>query len=146
MEQTIVKFRPSTSRWLIGSFAGWATLMLCVVGVGVVLIAIRWWRNMGSRYELTDQRLRLRLGIIFQKEDEIELFRVRDLKMDCSLLNRMAGIGTISVMSTDATTHRAAYLLPDIPAASQVRETMRGLVNRSRGRNRVREVETGTAF
>jgi len=107
---------------------------------------MRWWRNIGSRYELTDQRLRLRLGIIFQKEDENELFRIRDLGMECSLLNRMAGIGTISIRSTDATTHRAPYYLPDIPAASDVRETMRTLVNRSRGRNRVREVETGGAF
>lgn len=146
MEQVIVKFRPSTSRWLVGSFAGWTSLVLCLVGVGVVIIFMRWWRNMGSRYELTDQRLRLRLGIIFQKEDEIELFRIRDLGMDCSLLNRMAGIGTISIRSTDATTQRAPYLLPDIPAASDVRETMRTLVNRSRGRNRVREVESGSAF
>ncbi|HEV2568369.1 PH domain-containing protein [Sphingomonas sp.] len=146
MEQTIIRFRPSTSRWLVGSFAGWTSLILCAVGVGVVLIAMRWWRNVGSRYELTDQRLRLRLGIIFQKEDEIELFRIRELGMDCSLLNRMAGIGTISIRSTDATTHRAPYYLPDIPAASEIRETMRTLVNRSRGRNRVREVETGGAF
>lgn len=146
MEQTIVKFRPSTSRWLVGSFAGWMSLLLCLAGVGLVLIAMRWWRNMGLRYELTDQRLRMRLGIILQKEDEIELFRIRDLEMDCSLLNRMAGIGTISVLSTDATTRRAPYFLPDIPAASDVRETMRTLVNRSRGRNRVREVESGNAF
>lgn len=146
MEQTIAKFRPSTSRWLVGSFAGWTSLLLCLVGVGVVIIAMRWWSNVGSRYELTDQRLRMRLGIIFQKEDEIELFRVRDLGMDCSLLNRMAGIGTISILSTDATTRRAAFLLRDIPAASDVRETLRTLVNQSRGRNRVREVESGSAF
>jgi uncharacterized membrane protein YdbT with pleckstrin-like domain len=146
MEQAITRFRPSTSRWLVGSFGGWMSLALCIVGIGVVLIAMRWWRNMGSRYELTDQRLRLRLGIIFQKEDEIELFRIRDLEMDCSLLNRMAGIGTISIRSTDATTRRSAYYLPDIPAASEVRETIRTLVNQSRGRNRVREVESGNAY
>lgn len=71
---------------------------------------------------------------------------MRDLKMDRSLLNRMAGIGTISILSTDATTKRAPFLLSDIPGASEMRETMRNLVNRSRGHNRVREVESENAY
>ena len=34
MTATTDKFRSSTSGWLRGSLAGWATLLLCLVGVG----------------------------------------------------------------------------------------------------------------
>ncbi len=79
MEKPIETFRASTGRWLIGSLAGLGTLVLCLVGVGLVIIALRWLQNIATSYELTDQRLIIRTGIFNKKTDEIELYRVKDV-------------------------------------------------------------------
>ena len=65
MERPIDEFRSSTRRWLLGSFAGWGTLLACLVGVGFVLIGLRWLRNRSTTFEITDQRLIVKRGILF---------------------------------------------------------------------------------
>lgn len=141
MERSIAKFRSSTSRWLIGSFAGIGSLLLCVVGVGVVIILLRWLRNVSSSYELTDQRLVIQAGIFNRHIDEIELFRVKDVKLDYSLLNQLVDIGRITVNSSDPTTAAAPLVLSDVPGARAIREEMRTLVNEARRARNVREVD-----
>ena len=88
MEKPIETFRASTGRWLIGSLAGLGTLVLCLVGVGLVIIALRWLQNIATSYELTDQRLIIRTGIFNKKTDEIELYRVKDVTVAYSLINQ----------------------------------------------------------
>jgi len=141
MEQTIAKFRSSTSRWLVGSFAGLGTLVLCVVGIGLVIIALRWWRNIGIGYELTDQRLIIRSGIFNKHVDEIELYRVKDVALDYSLLNQWVDIGRIAIRSSDPTTAEAPLEMPDLPNARGLREEMRRLVNEARRLRGVREID-----
>jgi len=141
MEKSIAKFRASTSRWLIGSFAGWGTLLLCLVGVGLVIVAVRWLRNVATSYELTDQRLIIESGIVNRHIDEIELFRIKDVKLDYSLLNGWADIGCITINSSDPTTAGAPLILHDVPSARAVREEMRALVNEARRARNVREID-----
>ena len=103
MEKSIESFRASTGRWVIGSMAGLGTLLLCLVGVGLVIIALRWFQNIATQYELTDQRLIIRTGILNKKIDEIELYRVKDVTVAYSLINQWADIGAISISSSDPT-------------------------------------------
>ena len=49
-----------------------------------------WLFRRSIRYELTDQRLKVRSGIFSRREDEIELFRVRDTKVYQSPIGRLA--------------------------------------------------------
>ncbi len=141
MEKEIGQFRSSTRRWLFGSFAGWLTLLLCFVAIGFAIILARWWKNIGARYELTDQRLIIRTGIVMKRTDEIELYRVKDVRVDYSLLNQMVDIGTISLRSSDATTRDGVYAMTDIPHARDIREQIRTLVDQARQRRRVREFD-----
>lgn len=141
MERAVDRFRSSTARWLFGSFAGWATLLSCLIGVGLVLIGLRWLRNTGTAYEVTDQRLILRRGILFKTIDEVELYRVKDVRLDYSLLNQMVDIGTITLTATDRTTSAAPLVLRDVPMARDRREGLRGLVERARVKRGVREVD-----
>jgi uncharacterized membrane protein YdbT with pleckstrin-like domain len=140
-ERHLDSFRPSTRRWLLGSFAGWGTLFLCLAGVGLVLIAMRWWRNHSASFEVTDQRLIVRRGILFKTVDEIELYRIRDVRLHYSLANQMADIGTLTLTSSDPSTRGAAFELRDIPMAETRREGLRGLVERARRRHGVRPLE-----
>ena len=141
MERPVDQFRSSTARWLIGSFAGIGTLLLCAVGIGLVLVAIRWLRNAATSYEVTDQRLILRRGILLKTIDEVELYRIKDVRLDYSLLNQMADIGTITLTTSDRTTAVAPLVLRDVPMARDRREGLRGLVERARVRRGVRELD-----
>ena len=149
MERPIDEFRSSTRRWLLGSFAGWGTLLACLVGVGFVLIGLRWLRNRSTTFEITDQRLIVKRGILFKTIDEIELYRIKDVRLGYSLLNQMTDIGTITLTSTDRTTGDTAFVLRDIPMARERREGLRGLIERARQRRGVREIDVdreGPAF
>lgn len=146
MEKPIETFRASTGRWLIGSLAGWGTLVLCLVGVGLVIIALRWLQNIATTYELTDQRLIIRTGIFNKKTDEIELYRVKDVTVTYSLINQWADIGAIGITSSDPTTQGGTLVLRDVPRARAIREELRTLVDRARQARRVRELDVDSGF
>ena len=146
MERPVDDFRSSTRRWLLGSFAGWGTLLICLVGIGFVLIGVRWLRNRSATYEITDQRLIIKRGILFKTIDEVELYRIKDVRLGYSLLNQMTDIGTITLTSSDRTTAGGEFSLRDIPMARERREGLRKLVDRARQRRGVRELDVDDAY
>ena len=54
-----------------------------------------------TRYALSEDRLFLKRGFLNVKHDEIVLYRVRDLRVSVSLWQRIFGVGTVTVVSTD---------------------------------------------
>ena len=146
MERPVDEFRSSTRRWLLGSFAGWGTLLTCFAGVGFILIGVRWLKNRSASYEITDQRLIIKRGILFKTIDEIELYRIKDVRLGYSLLNQMTDIGTIILTSSDRTTAGGEFTLRDIPMARDRREGLRKLVDRARQRRGVRELDVDDAY
>ena len=146
MERPVDEFRSSTRRWLLGSFAGWGTLLTCLAGVGFVLIGVRWLKNRSASYEITDQRLIIKRGILFKTIDEIELYRIKDVRLGYSLLNQMTDIGTIILTSSDRTTSGGEFTLRDIPMARDRREGLRKLVDRARQRRGVRELDVEDSY
>ncbi|MBY8822689.1 PH domain-containing protein [Sphingomonas colocasiae] len=141
MAQPLDSFRSSTWGWLRGTLLGWLTLALCIVAVGFVIILIKWIQNLATTYEVTEDRLILRKGIFVKSIDEIELYRVKDIRIDFTLINQWAGIGTITVLSSDETTRDAPLIMPDIENAQARRESLRLLVDTARQKRRVREVD-----
>ncbi|TCP91398.1 PH (Pleckstrin Homology) domain-containing protein [Sphingomonas sp. PP-CE-1A-559] len=146
MERPVDEFRSSTRRWLLGSFAGWGTLLTCLAGVGFVIIGVRWLKNRSASYEITDQRLIIKRGILFKTIDEIELYRIKDVRLGYSLLNQMTDIGTIILTSSDRTTSGGEFTLRDIPMARDRREGLRKLVDRARQRRGVRELDVEDSY
>ena len=144
MPDVIDRFRSSTWGWLRGTLLGWLTLLLCLVGVGFLIILVQWIRNLDTTYELTEDRLILRKGIFVKSIDEIELYRVKDVRMDFTLVNQWAGIGTISIDSSDETTRAGALVIPHIERAAERREELRRLVDAARQKRRVRELDVAS--
>ena len=141
MPTIIDSFRSSTWGWLRGTLLGWLTLLLCLTGVGLVIIAIVWIKNLAVTYEVTEDRLILRRGIFVKSVDEIELYRVKDVRLDFTLINQMAGIGTIGITSSDTTTGTAPLTMPHLEKAQARRENLRALVETARQKRRVREID-----
>lgn len=54
-----------------------------------------------TRYGLSEDRLFLSTGLLNTHDDEILLYRVRDISVRRSLVQRLFGVGTIEVLSTD---------------------------------------------
>ena len=142
--EVIDRFRSSTWGWLRGTLVGWLTLLLCLVGVGLLIILVQWIRNLDMTYELTEDRLILRKGIFVKSVDEIELYRVKDVRMDFTLINQWAGIGAISIDSSDETTREGALVMPHIDRAAERREELRRLVDAARQKRRVRELDVAS--
>ena len=141
MPQSLDTFRSSTWGWLRGTLAGWGTLLLCLVLVGFVIIAVKWFENLTTTYELTEDRLILHRGIFNKSIDEIELYRVKDIRIDFSLIQQWAGIGTITLISSDETTGSTPLVISDIEMAKERREKLRDLVNAARRLRGVREID-----
>ena len=141
MAEIIDRFRSSTGGWLRGTLAGWGTILLCLVGVGFLIILAKWIENIGATFEVTGDRLIIRRGIISKSIDEVELYRVKDIRLDFSLLNQWANIGTITIVSSDETTRRAPLVIPFVENAQGRREQLRVLVDQARQRRRVREID-----
>ncbi len=56
-----------------------------------------------TRYALSDDRLFISVGFLSIKDDEILLYRVRDIDTKRSLWQRLFGVGTVTVISSDKT-------------------------------------------
>ena len=52
-------------------------------------------------YEVTDQRIKLKTGILNQEIDECELYRVRDYKVVKPFFQRIFGLGRIELVTSD---------------------------------------------
>jgi uncharacterized membrane protein YdbT with pleckstrin-like domain len=140
-QQIIDRFRSSTWGWLRGTLAGWGTLLLCLVGVGLVLVLVKWIANLATTYEVTADRLILHKGILAKSIDEIELYRVKDVRIDFTIINQIADIGTITLTSSDETTRDAPLVIRDVDHARARRESLRDLVNAARRQRGVREID-----
>ena len=161
MDEVHDSFRPSTKGWLRGTAAGigtvllgaagfalmiamagdWGAWPLLLTGLSALIIFWKWLQNMAAKYELTSDRLIVRRGILFKSIDEIELYRIKDVRMDFSLLNQWANLGNICVSSSDETTRVGDLVMRHIENAQQRRELLRRLVDTARQRRGVREID-----
>ena len=161
MDQVQDTFRSSLGGWFWGTAAGLGTLVLgllgivltvavagdwhawplLLTGVALAILLFKWLQVMSSLYEITPERLILKRGIVMKSIDEVELYRVKDIRMDYSLLNQMAGIGNICLVSSDETTRTGELVLRNVPKALQRREQLRGLVDAARKQRGVREMD-----
>jgi uncharacterized membrane protein YdbT with pleckstrin-like domain len=158
MPQTLDTFRSSTWGWMRGTLAGWGTLLLIPIGavgalvtgtlypiafiaVALVIVAVKWLQNLATKYEVTEDRLILHRGILNKSIDEIELYRIKDIRIDFSLIDQWAGIGTVTLLSSDETTGSHPFAIRDIERARERRESLRDLVNAARRARGVREFD-----
>lgn len=127
----------------MGTFAGWVLAIATpfMMGFPLIVIGIVWIANRCTEYTVTNQRIKLQKGIIFRRADEIELYRIKDVKVDYSLLNQMFDIGIITLVSSDPTTKGGQLQMRYVVKAREIREMLRNVVEQSRRRRGVREVD-----
>src|SRR3954464_10936772 len=115
-------------------------LAIAIAAVIVALtLLIGFFRRVGTKYLLTNQRLRISRGIVRKNVQETRLDRVQNVNYNQGVLDRMFGVGTVDfdtagtddsefrfewinnpehvVRSVDDATHAASEPAPEPPAA-----------------------------
>lgn len=95
-----------------------------------------------TRYALSEDRLFLSVGFFSLKDDELLLYRVRDINTKRTLWQRMFGVGTVTVISSDTT--QPTLVLKNIKDPMTVKELIHEQVEAQKIRRRVRVNEIST--
>lgn len=121
----------------LGSFVLWGLFFWLVFPLLIILW--KWLVIRNTKYELTTQRLRMRHGVLNKKTDELELYRIRDYKLDQPFFLRMFSLSNIILETSDRS--HPQVVLRAIKNGEELRESLRTFVEECRTRKRVREVD-----
>lgn len=92
-----------------------------------------------TKYRLTEDRLFRETGLLNTTEEEILLYRVRDLELRRSLGQRIFGVGSVIVHSSDTTT--PTLELKSVKRARDVKELLYRQVESCKDQRRMRTME-----
>ncbi len=89
-----------------------------------------------TRYALSEDRLFLSVGFFNVRDEEILLYRVRDMSVKRSLWQRIFGLGTVTVRSSDKSTPEV--FLKNIKRPLDVKELLHKNVEEAKLARRIR--------
>lgn len=95
-----------------------------------------------TRYSLSEDRLFVSVGLLNLKDDEVLLYRVRDIDTSRTLWQRIFGVGTVTVMSSDKSMPN--LVLKNIKDPIGVKELLHNQVEKAKIQRRVRVGEIMT--
>ena len=88
-----------------------------------------------TKYSLTKERLFVETGFINSVENEVRLYRILDVQMTRNLGQKMFGLGSINVHSSDASLKD--FTIKNIKKPKYVKELLSDLVEKQRDEKRV---------
>jgi membrane protein YdbS with pleckstrin-like domain len=114
--------------------------LIAGLGLGLVVVLVlvmKMVRLKMTRYEVTPERVEWSRGILDRRVDNLDMFRVIDLKMRRSVIDCIFGIGTVGLITTDKTDpefefekiHRPRELYDIIKRASLEADRRAGVVH-----------------
>jgi len=120
---------------------GSLVMPLLWIGTGLALLWMLWeYLRVRCRvYELSAERLRLYEGVLNQKIDEMELYRVKDTTMERPFWQRIFGLSTLHLETSDRS--HPMVSIEAVRDGVHLREVLRKQVEYWRDRKRVREVD-----
>ena len=92
-----------------------------------------------TRYRLSEDRLFCETGFLNLKSDEVLLYRVRDLQLTMSLPQRIFGVGTVCVVSSDKSIPHLD--LKNVKNPREVKELIHKNVEAAKDKRRMRATE-----
>lgn len=97
-----------------------------------------------TRYALSEDRLFLSVGFFSVRDEEILLYRVRDISVKRTLWQRIFGVGTVSIRSSDKSTPEV--FLKNIKKPLDFKELLHSNVEEAKMRRRLRISEMNADF
>ena len=90
-------------------------------------------------YEISEQRIKLKVGILSQKIDECELYRIRDYQIVKPFLLRIFGLGNLELTTSDRS--NPVIRLKGIKDPEGIYDIIRDSVENRRTQTGTREVD-----
>ena len=112
------------------SLGRWWILPAIILAPAPVIYLLTLWKKLTVRYRLTSYRFFRETGLLRRKISELELIRVDDVEVSQTFTDRLLGIGTITLITTDATDSR--LVLEGIVHPVEVKEQIRSYVRKRR--------------
>jgi uncharacterized membrane protein YdbT with pleckstrin-like domain len=120
-----------------GMWTVWVGLVLAAIAAGYALV--HYLQTRFYEYELTNERLRIRSGVLNRQTDELELYRVHDIVLNEPFWYRLFGLGNIILHTSDET--NPELTIRAVPGAQNLRDQIRDNVEKVRQQKRVRTIE-----
>ena len=92
-----------------------------------------------TRYRLSEDRIFCEKGFFNIRKDEVLLYRVRDLQLNMKLTQRIFGVGTVCVVSSDKSVPHLDLL--NVKNPREVKELIHRSVEEAKDRRRMRTME-----
>jgi uncharacterized membrane protein YdbT with pleckstrin-like domain len=89
-----------------------------------------------TRYRMSEDRLFLSTGFFTTKDDEVLLYRVRDISLTITLWQRIFSVGTVTIISSDKTL--PTLVLKNIKQPRMIKEKIHQQVEEMKMRRRMR--------
>lgn len=91
---------------------------------------ILWFGISFDRYQIANGRIYCRHGLIRQQEHECLIYRILDISLERTLLNRICGTGTIIMRTRDASD--AVLVLRNIKNSQQVKDMLSEMIEQEK--------------
>jgi membrane protein YdbS with pleckstrin-like domain len=121
----------SREDWLARRGALWTALIVLGASTLIMLLPV-FLRIYSRRYRLTSQRLFIEVGILSRTIDQSELIRVDDVRVHKTLFDRIFGLGTVTLISTDVSNREV--VIEGVASPDTVAEAVRGHMRAQRGK------------
>ncbi len=121
-------YRSMSGEWL----AWWLILAAIVIGLVLLIAPIVWARTI--RYRISNYRIDFERGLLSKTIDTTELWHVDDIQFHQSVVERLLGVGTITIFATDQTS--PSMPLRGLPNPREIFDALKARViaiKRSRG-------------
>lgn len=108
----------------------------------IIPIFIMFWNFLkikNTSFKLTDERLIMRKGVFNKLTDQVELYRVKDIRLQEPFLLRIFGLGNIVLITSDKI--YGEILLPYMRNPEDLKNNIRDIVEELREKRNVREVD-----
>jgi membrane protein YdbS with pleckstrin-like domain len=93
LEDSTIHGMAATINWI-----AYGTIVVVLVWLGLRVAYLK-----GVQYEIAPERVEWTRGLFSRKVDNIDMFRVIDIKLHRSILDCLTGVGTITIMTKDET-------------------------------------------
>jgi uncharacterized membrane protein YdbT with pleckstrin-like domain len=105
------------------------------IGCGLQTFLCVWaasaaFRRAALQFTLTSQRLEIARGLVAKRRESLDLFRIRDVVLEQGFIQRLRGLGTITLFSTDQV--EPTLVIPSIANAQSTYELLRDAASRAR--------------
>ncbi len=139
----VIDNTPEKDVWSGGpsQYTNLGVYIACILILPIPYAIYKWLRVRCTQYVVTTERLHLTEGILSRTTEELELYRVKDTAFSQSVFERIFGLGTIKLTTSDASHPEVTLQSIPLDEAKSVREQIRHITEELRQKKRVREVD-----